>query len=126
MTFGKRRRYTYRHWEPPRGPQDDRTEPRPRWMRHGDWMKLHEEYGRLDAARDAGRDEWQRPTDCTAWDVRQMVAHLVGAAESNARVLPSSSGRPGWAGRSAAGRPLVDGINDVQVRERADRANRPG
>lgn len=29
-------------------------------------------------------DDWQRPTDCTAWSVHLMVAHLVGAARGHA------------------------------------------
>ncbi len=28
--------------------------------------------------------DWQRPTDCAAWSVREMVAHLVGAAQGHA------------------------------------------
>lgn len=48
-----------------------------------------------------------------------MVAHLVGAAESNARVPEFL--RQARLGRTVRnGRALVDGINDVQVRERAD------
>jgi len=27
--------------------------------------------------------DWQRPTDCTGWTVRDLVAHLVGAAEGH-------------------------------------------
>ena len=30
-------------------------------------------------------DEWGRPTDCTGWTVRHMVAHLAGAAQGCAR-----------------------------------------
>ncbi|HET7725143.1 MAG TPA: maleylpyruvate isomerase N-terminal domain-containing protein, partial [Propionibacteriaceae bacterium] len=26
-------------------------------------------------------DDWSRPTDCIGWSVRDMVAHLAGAAE---------------------------------------------
>ena len=29
-------------------------------------------------------DDWQRPTDCEGWTVRDMVAHLVGAAQGHA------------------------------------------
>nr|MDT0664152.1 maleylpyruvate isomerase family mycothiol-dependent enzyme [Micromonospora sp. DSM 115978] len=31
-----------------------------------------------------GPDDWTRPTDCAAWDVRRLVAHVVGATEANA------------------------------------------
>lgn len=58
-------------------------------------------------------DEWQRPTDCAAWDVRQLVAHVVGMTEM-------------WAGPlellhqlRVAGRAGVDALTDLQVRERA-------
>jgi uncharacterized protein (TIGR03083 family) len=91
-------------------------------MRHADWMAAAaEEYRRLDdllAELDDDAD-WTRPTDCSEWDVRQVVAHLVGAAESNARVRELV--RQAWLGRKARpGAPGVDGINAVQVDERAD------
>jgi uncharacterized protein (TIGR03083 family) len=90
-------------------------------MRHRDWMAAaEEEYSRLGALlAGLGDDEWCRPTDCDEWDVRQMVAHLVGAAESTASVREMRRqvklGR-----RLRPGEPDVDGINAVQVRERAD------
>ena len=89
-------------------------------MRHRDWMAAaEEEYRRLDhllAGLDA--DDWRRPTDCADWDVRQVVAHLVGAAEFTASVRELL--RQTWSGRRLrAGGPLVDGINAAQVRERA-------
>jgi uncharacterized protein (TIGR03083 family) len=31
-------------------------------------------------------DEWSRPTDCTAWDVRALAGHVLGAAEAFASV----------------------------------------
>ena len=45
-------------------------------------MRLAEtEYQRVTDAVDALRPEdWSRPTDCTEWDVRQLVAHIVGQA----------------------------------------------
>jgi len=37
------------------------------------------EYQRVTAAVDALQSEdWSLPTDCTVWDVRQLVAHIVG------------------------------------------------
>jgi len=63
-------------------------------------------------------EDWQRPTDCTEWDVREMVAHLVGAAEATARMREMvRQSRLGM--RLRADGPLVDGINRVQIRERA-------
>ncbi len=91
-------------------------------MTYGDWMAAaEEEYRRLDVLlRSLAGEEWSRPTDCTEWDVRAMVAHLVGAAESNASVremvrqtrLARTVGKQG---------DLVDMINEVQVRERTGR-----
>jgi uncharacterized protein (TIGR03083 family) len=55
-------------------------------IRHGEWMALaEEEYRRLLALlADLGDGDWQRPTDCSEWDVRDLVAHLVGNAEMSA------------------------------------------
>ena len=57
-------------------------------MRHRDWMAAaEEEYRRLGVLlAELDEEDWQRPTDCTEWDVREMVAHLVGAAASTASV----------------------------------------
>lgn len=88
-----------------------------------DWMGLAgEEYRRLDDLLRALRpDEWGRPTDCEEWDVRAMVAHLVGAAAAAASprelVRQSVRGR-----RLRADGDLVDKMNAVQVAERSDRA----
>lgn len=86
------------------------------------WMAAAtEEYHRLDALlRDLAPDDWSRPTDCDEWDVRAMVAHLVGAAEANASVREML--RQAWAGRrTRAQGDLVDKMNAVQVAERAAR-----
>lgn len=57
-------------------------------MGHRDWMAAAEEkYRRLGTLLDQLTDEeWRRSTDCAEWDVHDVVAHLVGAAESTARV----------------------------------------
>jgi uncharacterized protein (TIGR03083 family) len=78
-----------------------------------------EEYRRLGTLL-AGLtgEEWQRPTDCAGWTVHDVVAHLVGAAESTARVRElvrqARLGR-----RLLPGEPGVDGMNAVQVQDRA-------
>ncbi len=90
---------------------------------YDEWMRLAaEEYRRLeDLLRDLDPQDWTRQTDCDAWDVRRMVAHLVGAAESTASVREMA--RQGALGaRARAGRDFIDGVNDVQVREREGRA----
>ena len=95
----------------------DREQP----VRHRDWMTLAtEEYRRLDALlTELSDEEWRLPTDCGEWDVRDMVAHLVGAAEAGASMKAllhqARLGR-----RARPGEPGVDGMNAVQVQERAD------
>lgn len=90
-------------------------------MRHSDWMTLAtEEYRRLDALlAELSDEEWRRATDCPDWDVRQMVAHLVGAAKAGASIRElvhqARLGR-----RLRPGEPGVEGMNAVQVQERAD------
>ncbi len=90
-------------------------------MGHRDWMAAAtEEYRRLVALRDElSDDEWRRPTDCSEWDVRELVAHVVGAAEAGASIRElvhqARLGR-----RARPGEPGVDGMNAVQVQERAD------
>ena len=88
-------------------------------MQHADWMAAAaEEYRRLGLLLAGLSDEdWRRPTDCTEWDVHDMVAHLVGAAESTASfrelLRQARMGR-----RLRPGEPGVDGMNAVQVRDR--------
>jgi uncharacterized protein (TIGR03083 family) len=63
--------------------------------------------------------DWDRPTVCDGWRVKDMVAHLLGAAEANASLVENA--RQVLRGRGRVrddGRALVDGINDVQVDER--------
>ncbi len=78
------------------------------------------EYERLlTELRSLDTDDWQRQTPCTEWDVRQMIAHLLGAAEANASILETvrqvAKGSR-WA--KAKGRPQIDGINAIQIEQR--------
>jgi uncharacterized protein (TIGR03083 family) len=62
-------------------------------------------------------EAWEAATDCEGWAVRDVVAHLVGAAESNASIRETV--RQGWAARSAeVDGDLIDKVNEIQVRER--------
>lgn len=90
-------------------------------MRHGDWMELAtEEYRRLDALLAGLSDEeWRLPTDCDEWDVRELVAHLVGAAEAGAS-MKALMHQARLGRRARPDEPGVDGMNAVQVQERAD------
>ena len=74
---------------------------------------------RARAARST-RDDWSKPTDCPAWDVRAMAVHVLGGMEAFAslpRVRPPDRA-PG--SKAAGDRPFIDGMTAVQVRERAD------
>jgi uncharacterized protein (TIGR03083 family) len=78
------------------------------------------EYARfLDLVRSLEEHDWARPTDCSRWDVRAIVAHVTGWVET---VTMRGFARVSLRGRPVArklGGPLVDGMNDVLVRERA-------
>lgn len=89
-------------------------------MTHADWMAAaREEYRRLDALlRDLRWEEWELPTDCAEWDVRAMVAHLVGGADCAASVREML--RQAYRGRRLRKHgDLVDKMNAIQVAERA-------
>ncbi len=69
-------------------------------------------------------EDWARPTDCTGWDVRKMVLHIVGSVEAQASL-------PEFGRQLRAARPLtkeigghhwVDGMNEKQIRDRASLA----
>ena len=63
-------------------------------------------------------DDWQRATDCPAWDVRALAGHVLGMAEtfSGLRRLATTM-RAG--GRRAGDGPFIDGLTAVQVEQRA-------
>ena len=78
------------------------------------------EYRRfVDLLRSLEADEWGKPTECAGWDVRAMVAHVLGAAEANTVRSSMREMRRGKKAASEIGGELVDGINAVQVRDRA-------
>jgi uncharacterized protein (TIGR03083 family) len=66
--------------------------------------------------------EWATDTDCVGWDVRKMVLHVLGSADAQASPLV-------FLHQLRRGLPLnkeinshhwVDGLNELQIRERAD------
>ncbi len=85
-----------------------------------------EEFRRFAAATASlTDDEWNLPTDCTAWDVRKMVLHVLGAADAQASF-------PQFLHQLVRGVPLnrqidshhwVDGVNELQIRERSHLTN---
>ena len=84
------------------------------------------EFDRMTALfRRLDGDDWTRPTDNDQWDVRATALHLLGAAEANAS-LPESV-RQFTRGKrlfkQIGGNHWVDGINEIQIRDRAGVAN---
>ena len=88
------------------------------------WRLARTEYMRMLALlRRLEAADWARPTDCSAWTVRDTAGHLLGAAEGFSNPLEMlhqywSGARFIRQGRTDGGQP-VDGANAVQVVERA-------
>lgn len=70
-------------------------------------------------------EDWAKATDCARWDVRAVAAHVVGAAAGQASVREFvrqvRKGRPITA--EIGGENWWDGMNELQVRDRAERSN---
>ncbi|MGZ7013103.1 MAG: maleylpyruvate isomerase family mycothiol-dependent enzyme [Acidimicrobiales bacterium] len=72
----------------------------------------------LNLLRTLREDDWSKPTDCPAWDVRALAAHVLGGMEGFASL--GQFVHQMRAGAKAAGDgPFIDGMTAVQVRERA-------
>jgi uncharacterized protein (TIGR03083 family) len=95
-------------------------------IKHDEAMQIAEVECRKfgEALRALRPGDWSKPTDCTRWDVRALAAHVVGSHASQAS--PREFGR-----QVRTGRPIVkeigaenwwDGMNELQVRERAARS----
>jgi len=65
-------------------------------------------------------DEWAMPTDCTGWDVRKMVLHVLGSGDAQASfrqfVHQLRRGMP--LNKEIDSHHWVDGMNELQIRER--------
>lgn len=89
---------------------------------HREGMGLAEtEYQRFsDMLHRLQPGDWSEQTVCTDWDVRQLVAHVLGFAESNAsfRVLVHGMRRGKKRAAEKGYDKLVHGMNEVQVEER--------
>jgi uncharacterized protein (TIGR03083 family) len=74
-------------------------------------------------------DDWAKPTDCVGWNVRDMTAHLVGAAEGHARVRVFL-GQYAWGvrHRKAYSGSALDAMNQKQIdsKKRLADASLPG
>jgi uncharacterized protein (TIGR03083 family) len=75
----------------------------------------------LDQLAELEPAEFALPTVCEGWTIRDMVAHVLGAADaaaSRSEMLRQVVRGRRWV--RGTGRPLVDGINEVQIADRAD------
>ena len=73
------------------------------------------EYERfLAVLRGLAPADWTRPTECTAWDVRAMAAHVLGMAEMAASVREMAR-QNRLVGKAGGG---IDALTGLQVRER--------
>lgn len=80
------------------------------------------EFGRfLALVEELPADEWDKPTACTLWNVRQMVAHVAGAAAAYARWSDFKRQYSPWVQRPyrRAGLSMLDALNQIQVDDRA-------
>jgi uncharacterized protein (TIGR03083 family) len=73
----------------------------------------------LDLLRLLTADEWAAPTCCDGWDVRAMVLHVLGAAESASKRELVHQFRVGSKLAKQLGRVQIDGVNELQIRERS-------
>ncbi|GGU33568.1 maleylpyruvate isomerase family mycothiol-dependent enzyme [Streptomyces violascens] len=78
-----------------------------------------EEYDRFtELARSLAPEDWHRQTDCADWDVRAMTGHVLGMMDYVSSVRQFLHTRRAGS-KAAHGRPVIDGVNEVQVTERA-------
>lgn len=66
-----------------------------------------------------GPDDWGRPTACTAWTVRDMVAHQAGGYASGTRYAEMFRQ---YSALPRKGQLPEDAINELQLRQRAGRS----
>ena len=70
-------------------------------------------------------EEWATATDCVGWDVRKMVLHVIGSADSQASPLvflhQLRKGLP--LNKEIDSHHWVDGLNEFQIRERSSLTN---
>jgi uncharacterized protein (TIGR03083 family) len=83
-------------------------------------MRLAEtEYQRVtDAVDGLQSEDWTRPTDCTQWDVRQLVAHIAGQARTFSSFFELVRNMRATQARQQPGQAQVDALTALQVEER--------
>ncbi|MDP1878352.1 MAG: maleylpyruvate isomerase family mycothiol-dependent enzyme [Actinomycetota bacterium] len=90
---------------------------------HDDGMALFavELRRNLDLMRGLDEQDWSKPTDCPAWDVRLLYLHVLGACESGASIRELLHQlRAARAFQKANGGPQEAALSSVQVAERLD------
>jgi len=81
-----------------------------------------EEFRRFaDLVGSLSPEEWTTPTDCTGWDVRKMVLHVLGSghAQASFRVFVHQLRRGMPLNKEIDSHHWVDGMNELQIRERS-------
>jgi uncharacterized protein (TIGR03083 family) len=92
-------------------------------MKYDQWMRVAAaEYARiLTVLRALDENKWAMLTDCDPWTVRDIVAHLIGAAEATASIREQlRQQRAGKAGQGDA--ELMATVNALQISERKGRS----
>lgn len=86
---------------------------------HAEAMRLAEtEFTRmLELLGELETDDWSRPTVCDLWDVRAMVAHVLGMTQAQASFRQFAHDLRAASRRAGGAR--IDAMTAVQVRERA-------
>ena len=64
--------------------------------------------------------QWSMPTDCPAWDVRQMAAQMLGMAEMAASIRENLRQQRKATKAAGSGGIYIDALTQLQVDERAD------
>ncbi len=95
------------------------TRPEARIIAQEEWLRF------ADAAASLGPEEWNRQTDCAAWNVRQMVLHVLGSgyAQASVRQFVRQLGRGLPLNKQIDSHHWVDGMNEFQIRERDHLSN---
>ncbi|HEY3832358.1 MAG TPA: maleylpyruvate isomerase family mycothiol-dependent enzyme [Acidimicrobiia bacterium] len=85
-----------------------------------------EEFVRFaDTVASLSPDDWTTATDCTGWDVRKVALHVLGSADAQAsvRVFLHQLRRGVPLNKQIDSHHWVDGMNELQIRERAALSN---
>jgi uncharacterized protein (TIGR03083 family) len=77
------------------------------------------EYQRVTDAVDALQSEdWARPTDCSAWDVRHLVAHIAGMTNLFSTPFEVARQMRAATARQQPGQASINALTAVQVGQR--------